>query len=231
MLEIREACVDYPGHRAFEHFNLQLHQGEMVSIVGTSGCGKTSLLYAIAGLLSLSGGTASVTGGTENCKIMFQQDRLLPWKSAIDNILLGLSDEKRSDARQLLEQFGLAAVEHRYPDQLSGGMRQRVALARALIHNPRLLLLDEPLAALDEQYREKLQDDIKTYVKSRGITLLLVTHSVQEAVFMSERVVIMTPHGISYELSNPYSNETNLRELDEFFTMQRVLRKELGSSQ
>jgi ABC-type nitrate/sulfonate/bicarbonate transport system ATPase subunit len=230
ILSLTDAKLDYPKTTAFEHFSLNVKAGEMVSIIGPSGCGKTSLLYTIAGLLPLSGGTMQRAVGNEGVALMFQQDRLLPWKRVINNVLLGLPGEKTDEAAGLLQSMGLEAVMQHYPHELSGGMRQRVALARALIRKPNILLLDEPLASLDEQQREVLQNDIKEYVQHHSITLLLVTHSLQEAVFMGSRIVMMTNKGVSYELQNQLHGEANLRTRDEFFTMQKTLRHHTEAS-
>ncbi|MBG0767342.1 MAG: ABC transporter ATP-binding protein [Spirochaetaceae bacterium] len=230
ILSLTDAKLDYPKTTAFQHFSLTVEDGEMVSIIGRSGCGKTSLLYTIAGLLPLSGGTMQRAFGNEGVALMFQQDRLLPWKRIIDNVLLGLSKEKTEEAATLLRSMGLGTVMHHYPHELSGGMRQRVALARALIRKPNILLLDEPLASLDEQQREMLQNDIKEYVRNQGITLLLVTHSIQEAVFMGSRIVMMTNKGVSYELKNQLHDDPHLRTRDEFFSMQKTLRLHLEAT-
>lgn len=230
ILSLTDAKLDYPKTTAFQHFSLTVENGEMVSIIGRSGCGKTSLLYTIAGLLPLSGGTMQRAFGNEGVALMFQQDRLLPWKRIIDNVLLGLSKEKTEEAATLLRSMGLGTVMHHYPHELSGGMRQRVALARALIRKPNILLLDEPLASLDEQQREMLQNDIKEYVRNQGITLLLVTHSIQEAVFMGSRIVMMTNKGVSYELKNQLHDDPHLRTRDEFFSMQKTLRLHLEAT-
>jgi ABC-type nitrate/sulfonate/bicarbonate transport system ATPase subunit len=230
ILSLTDAKLDYPKTTAFQHFSLTVEDGEMVSIIGRSGCGKTSLLYTIAGLLPLSGGTMQRAFGNEGVALMFQQDRLLPWKRIIDNVLLGLSKEKTEEAATFLRSMGLGTVMHHYPHELSGGMRQRVALARALIRKPNILLLDEPLASLDEQQREMLQNDIKKYVRDQGITLLLVTHSIQEAVFMGSRIVMMTNKGVSYELKNQLHDDPHLRTRDEFFSMQKTLRLHLEAT-
>jgi ABC-type nitrate/sulfonate/bicarbonate transport system ATPase subunit len=227
MLSLQDARVDYPGHMAFDHFNLSIESREMVSIVGKSGCGKTSLLYAIAGLVPLSQGILRIKGGASACGIMFQQDRLLPWKPVVDNVLLGLRKDRKHEAETLLEKLGLADVTKHYPHELSGGMRQRVALARALIRKPALLLLDEPLASLDERTRELLQDEIKSYVTEHSLTLLMVTHSIAEAITMGSRVIVMTPHGVDFELHNAHHAETDLRQKDEFFAMEKLLRRHL----
>lgn len=161
---------------------------------------------------------------------MFQQDRLLPYKRAIDNVLLGLPKQMRGEAEALLALVGLKEKMSSYPKQLSGGERQRVALARSLIRKPGLLLLDEPFASLDEQTRERLQDEVKAYVKANNITLVLVTHSIAEAVFMGSRIVVMTEEGIVFETTNPYHELSDLRIKKEAFELQRILRSRLGGS-
>jgi ABC-type nitrate/sulfonate/bicarbonate transport system, ATPase component len=227
MLSIQDARLLYGSKVAFSGFSLEVQKGEMVSIIGKSGCGKTSLLYAIASLLPLNGGTITTEG---ECAIMFQQDRLLPYKRAIDNVLLGLPKQMRGEAEALLALVGLKEKMSSYPKQLSGGERQRVALARSLIRKPGLLLLDEPFASLDEQTRERLQDEVKAYVKANNITLVLVTHSIAEAVFMGSRIVVMTEEGIAFETTNPYHELSDLRIKKEAFELQRILRTQLGGS-
>lgn len=227
MLSIQDARLLYGSKVAFSGFSLEVQKGEMVSIIGKSGCGKTSLLYAIASLLPLNGGAITTEG---ECAIMFQQDRLLPYKRAIDNVLLGLPKQMRSEAEALLALVGLKEKMSSYPKQLSGGERQRVALARSLIRKPGLLLLDEPFASLDEQTRERLQDEVKAYVKANNITLVLVTHSIAEAVFMGSRIVVMTEEGIVFETTNPYHELSDLRIKKEAFELQRILRSRLGGS-
>jgi ABC-type nitrate/sulfonate/bicarbonate transport system ATPase subunit len=231
MLAINDAQVCYGAHPAFSNFSLAAKCGEMISIVGKSGCGKTSLLYAIAGLLPLSQGSITIEGGNTNCSLMFQQDRLLPWKKILENVMLGLGPESRAYAQALLALVGLGHREDSYPSELSGGERQRVALARSLVRKPGLLLLDEPFASLDEQTRERLQDEIKAYVRKHDITLLLVTHSIKEAVFMGERIIVMTNQGLSYETKNPYHSFEDLRSNSDAFSLERVLRTQLGGAQ
>ncbi|NLO60007.1 MAG: ABC transporter ATP-binding protein [Spirochaetales bacterium] len=227
MLNIRNVRINYGEKTACSNISLDVKTGESVSIIGKSGCGKTSLLYAIAGLLPVAEGSISIDGGTESCSIMFQQDRLLPWKKVIDNIVLGLEKKMRSEAQALLDRMGLSTYRDNYPDQLSGGERQRVALARSLIRAPKLLLLDEPLASLDEQTRELLQDDIKDYIVSKGITLLLVTHSIQEALYMGSKIVVMTNNGFVHAIENPIFHEALMRGRSEFFSLEKSLRKAL----
>lgn len=227
MLAIKNAQVVYGDHTAFSRFSLSVDAGETISILGKSGCGKTSLLYALAALVPLASGTIIREEEAENCTIMFQQDSLLPWKDVLENVLLGLSDTYREDAKLLLSRMGLQQQLHHYPHQLSGGMRQRVALARALVRKPQVLLLDEPLAALDEQQREYLQDEIKSYVRTHGITTILVTHSIREAAYMGSRIIIMTTAGITYQIENPYVDDPHLRTREELFGLEQQLRTQM----
>ncbi len=231
MLTLKHAEVTYAAEQAFSSVSLSLDQGEQVSIIGPSGCGKTSLLYAIAGLVPLSSGTLKLAIPASGCGIMFQDDRLLPWKTLLHNVTLGLdrNTSYRSSAVHLLERFGLAAHMHKYPGSLSGGQRQRGALARVLVRKPALLLLDEPLAALDAQTRENLQEEIKAYVASHNITMLLVTHSIEEAVFMGRRIFVMGSNGLFGETVNPWYDREHLREEEGFFTIVRSLRRTLSS--
>jgi sulfonate transport system ATP-binding protein len=185
------------GARTVLH-NTQLHiePGEFVAIVGRSGCGKSTLLRLIAGLEaatsgSLRIGTQQADGVRADTRIMFQDARLLPWKRVADNVALGLPANRLADAARVLEQVGLGERLHDWPARLSGGQRQRVALARALVHQPDLLLLDEPLGALDALTRIEMHALIEGLWLRNGFTALLVTHDVQEAVALADRVVLI----------------------------------------
>lgn len=185
--------------------NLVVSQGEFVTIVGASGCGKSTLLRLILGLdldhdgeIRVDG--RPVTGPSADRAIVFQDHRLLPWLTAEANVAAALLNsplDREARAREVrthLELVGLGAFAHAYPRQLSGGMAQRVAIARALVGRPKFLLLDEPLGALDALTRLRLQDELKRIVAHEGATALLVTHDVDEAVFLGHRVVVMDPH-------------------------------------
>lgn len=175
---------------------LTIEPGEFVAIVGRSGCGKSTLLRLIAGLEQASSGElrldgAPVQGLNDSTRIMFQDARLLPWKRVLDNVALGLPPERRADAAAVLSQVGLGDRVNDWPARLSGGQRQRVSLARALVHQPRLLLLDEPLGALDALTRIEMHELIEGLWRRHGFTALLVTHDVQEAVALADRVVLI----------------------------------------
>lgn len=183
--------------------SLKLYPGEVISVVGPSGCGKTTLLNMLCGLLPLSRGSVTwrgnqLAGMPDRVGYMLQKDLLLPWRSALANVQLGLELKGHSEkdilnrSLEMLNRVGLGAFEKYYPSKLSGGMRQRVALARTLVTNPEVLLLDEPFAALDFQTKLLLEGDMARLVFSEGCSLLMITHDVEEAVSLSDRVVVLS---------------------------------------
>ena len=190
--------------RALDQISLAQRQGEFLSILGPSGCGKSTLMMIAAGLLAASNGLVVVRGQRvvaprTDVGIIFQSPVLLEWRTALGNIMLQAEarhlDRKAAEqrARELLAAVGLAGFEGKYPDELSGGMRQRVSLCRALIHNPPQLLMDEPFGALDALTRDQLVLDLQRLWNETRMTVLFITHSVAEAVFLSDRVIVMTP--------------------------------------
>lgn len=183
--------------------SFSLGQGEIVSIVGPSGCGKSTLLNLLCGLIPLSSGAVTWRGGVSHgmpkrVGYMLQKDLLLPWRTALRNVTLSLEihnvprRDRTERARQLLDMIGLNGFHEYYPAALSGGMRQRVAFARTLANEPDVLLLDEPFAALDFQTKLVLESDMARLVRSRRRSLLLITHDVEEAVSLSDRVIVLT---------------------------------------
>jgi NitT/TauT family transport system ATP-binding protein len=197
------ATDDWPV-RALDQISLAQRQGEFLSILGPSGCGKSTLMMIAAGLLAASNGLVVVRGQRvvaprTDIGIIFQSPVLLEWRTALGNIMLQAEarhlDRKAAErrARELLAAVGLAGFEGKYPDELSGGMRQRVSLCRALIHNPPQLLMDEPFGALDALTRDQLVLDLQRLWNETRMTVLFITHSVAEAVFLSDRVIVMTP--------------------------------------
>ena len=195
-LEVRGVDKRYGARSVLHKADLVIEPGEFVAIVGRSGCGKSTLLRLVAGLESVSGGTIridgeGVSGLSDTTRIMFQDSRLLPWKRVADNVALGLPPAQRGAAADVLARVGLGDRLAEWPARLSGGQRQRVALARARVHNPRLLLLDEPLGALDALTRIEMHRLIEGLWRSTGFTALLVTHDVQEAVALADRVVLI----------------------------------------
>lgn len=203
-LSINNLSKNYGPRRVLEKLKLAIEPGEFVAIVGRSGCGKSTLLRLLAGLESYSDGSilfdgASPGGIRDDTRLMFQDARLLPWKHVLDNVMLGLGDDRADHAHAVLADVGLADRHGDWPARLSGGQRQRVALARALVHHPRLLLLDEPLGALDALTRIEMQQLIENLWRESGFTAVLVTHDVQEAVALADRVVLIEDGAITLD--------------------------------
>lgn len=183
--------------------SLTLRKGEIVSVVGPSGCGKTTLLNTLCGLLAPDAGRIrwhgrQVSGQPQNVGYMLQKDLLLPWRTALGNTMLGLeirgigAVEAEDRSRAMLDQLGLYGFADHYPSTLSGGMRQRVALARTLVNDPDVLLLDEPFAALDFQTKLLIENDMVDLVRKGGRSMLLITHDIEEAVSLADRVIVLT---------------------------------------
>jgi NitT/TauT family transport system ATP-binding protein len=228
---------------ALDDINLQINCGEFVSLLGPSGCGKSTLLRIISDLVQPTSGTISVLGGSpERARkqrrfgFVFQDAALLPWRSALKNVELPLEfrqqDSGRAQslsAREALELVGLSGREDAYPHQLSGGMRQRVSIARALVSRPEILLMDEPFGALDEITRDRLNEELRRIWQQTGITIVFVTHSIAEAAFLSERVVVMSasPGNVHAEVAVPLGakRDRTLREAPEFGRLITELRR------
>lgn len=207
MLEIAGVSKRFTGqgleHTALQEVELSVGEGEILSLVGTSGCGKSTLLRLLCGLERPSDGQVllhgqAVTGPSPEVGMVFQEPRLMPWLTVAENVRLALLDLPREEQEEriarVLEKVGLAAFAQALPRQLSGGMAQRVALARALVRRPSVLLLDEPFSALDSFTRLKLQDHLAELWAQERFTLILVTHDVEEAVILSDRVVVLRGH-------------------------------------
>jgi sulfonate transport system ATP-binding protein len=228
------------GERSVLHeVDLQVAPGEFVALVGRSGCGKSTLLRLIAGLEAATRGRvrfgdreAGENDATPDVRIMFQDARLLPWKRVIDNVALGLAGPRSrvlERAREALAQVGLADRGHDWPAVLSGGQRQRVALARALVHRPRLLLLDEPLGALDALTRIEMHTLIERLWRQQGFTAVLVTHDVGEAVALADRVLLVEDRHLALDqkvtLARPRSRGDASFAALEDQVLRRVLHK------
>jgi NitT/TauT family transport system ATP-binding protein len=192
------------GVAALERISFAVDEGEFVAVVGPSGCGKSTLLKILAGLLSPSAGSASlrgtvIQGPRRDIGVVFQAPVLFPWRTVLDNVLLpidvqGLGRERfMPAAMDLLALVGLREFERRYPWELSGGMQQRVAITRALIHDPAMLLMDEPFGALDAMTREHMNLELQRIWMEKKKTVFFITHSIPEAVFLADRVLVMTP--------------------------------------
>ncbi len=200
-LTLRAVSKSYAARRVLNAVDLQLAAGEFVAVVGRSGCGKSTLLRAIAGLDRADAGSVAIgaAGSDPSVRVMFQEARLLPWKTVLQNVALGLPHALNAAAAALWT-VGLAERADDWPAALSGGQRQRVALARALLHQPQLMLLDEPLGALDALTRIEMQQLIESLWLARGFTALLVTHDVQEAVALADRVILIEDGAIALDV-------------------------------
>jgi len=214
------------GTRALEGIGLSVTDGEFVSLLGSSGCGKSTALRLIAGLLKPDGGAVTFPGGRPEIGFVFQEPTLMPWARTLDNARLPLDlegmDRATADGRaaRALARVGLAGFERAYPRELSGGMKMRVSVARAIASGPKLLLMDEPFAALDELTRQALNDDLLKLWEEDGLTVIFVTHSVYESVYLSSRVAVMTPRpgriACDIPLSSPRGRDAGYRLTPEF---------------
>jgi len=234
---------------ALDGIDLSVAPGEFVSLIGPSGCGKSTLLRLIADLDQPTSGDIRVFGKTartaridQDYGIAFQQAGLLPWRTVEGNIELPLElhrvgkAERQHRAAELLALVGLSDVADRYPDQLSGGMQQRVAIARSLAESPELLLMDEPFGALDEMTRERMQAELVRICGETGAAVVFVTHSIPEAVFLSDRVVVMSPRPgrirqiVDVGLGSAGDRSDDLREASSFFAAVSTVREALHGS-
>ncbi len=224
ILQIRNIVKEYPGTAAIEDASFEVGRHEFVSIIGPSGCGKSTLLEIIAGLIPRTSGEVFIKGQAvknthSSIGIVFQQESIFPWRTTLENIDFGLQmqgvsrEERRKRAHKMIALVGLDGFENRYPAELSGGMKQRVAIARALVMEPEILLMDEPFGALDEQTRIILGEELLRIQQQIGQTILFVTHNINEAVQLSDRVVVMTSRPgrikavINIEIQRPRTSE------------------------
>ncbi|WOF23459.1 ABC transporter ATP-binding protein [Microbacterium betulae] len=249
-VSVAGASKVFPGRRgevhALDDVSLTVRAGESVSLIGPSGCGKSTLLRLIADLDSPTSGSVQVFGKPasrarrdQDYGIAFQQAGLLPWRTVAANIGLPLelhgvpAAERRARVGDLVDLVGLADFADRHPDQLSGGMQQRVAIARALAERPRLLLMDEPFGALDEMTRERMQTELSRIAAETGAAVVFVTHSIPEAVFLSDRVVVMSPRPgritdiVGTGLGADVARDDALRESPRFFERVTAVREAL----
>ena len=198
MLRVRDLTISYGGEPVLERAELAVEDGRFVSLVGPSGSGKSSLLRAVIGLQRPLAGTVESGLGHSDIGILFQDDALLPWKTARDNVALGLvfqgSERRRAlaQASLWLDRLGLGGLADRYPRHLSGGQRKRVALAQVLALTPKLLLMDEPFASLDAIVRARIIQEVAALVEREGISVLLVTHDLEEAISLSDTVYLLS---------------------------------------
>ncbi|MDI6692108.1 MAG: ABC transporter ATP-binding protein [Anaerosomatales bacterium] len=244
-IEVDGLTVRYPGAApvlALDALDLDVGDGEPIAVIGPSGCGKSTLLLVLAGLVAATEGSVRVggealAGPRRRTALMLQDFGLLPWKTVEHNAGLGLEIRgvdpmtRRATVAAVLERLGLAGFGHAYPAELSGGMRQRVALARALALEADVLLMDEPLSALDALTREDLQGLLFELWQQRGHTQVLVTHSIEEAVLLGRRIVVMTPRPgrVAAVLDNPEMEQPGYRSTETFLRRCVALRRMLES--
>jgi NitT/TauT family transport system ATP-binding protein len=220
VVEVRDICKNYGDVEALRGINLEFERGKLTTLLGPSGCGKTTLLKIIAGLVPATSGEIrvngrAVTGPGPERAFVFQDFALMPWATVLRNVGFGLelkgvnSAERHRIARRYIEQVGLAGFEEKYPHELSGGMRQRVGIARAFAVNADVMLLDEPFSAVDEQNRRKFQEDLLRLVEMEKKTFIFVTHSIEEAVYVSDRIVLLSPRpGRVSQIIDPMTDRT-----------------------
>jgi len=221
------------GTIALEGVSFSIAKGESCSVIGPSGCGKTTLLFILSGLLKPTEGEILIN--SKNIALILQDYGLFPWKTVYENVSLGLEvrgvkkEEQRKIVLPLLEKLGLKGFENHYPRQLSGGMQQRVAFARALALNPEILLMDEPFSSLDALTREKLQNFLLKLWINNKVTMVLVTHSIEEAVFLGRKIVVLSqrPGRVLKIIDNPEMGSLDYRNREEFFEKCREVRKSI----
>jgi NitT/TauT family transport system ATP-binding protein len=226
-IDLRSVSKRFKNTAVLENISLQVERGEFITLLGPSGCGKSTLLKLVSGLSPVSEGQLQVNGMTpanarEMMSFIFQDATLLPWRTVEDNVGLGLELEyaaralRKERVARMLELVRLGHVAQSYPRQLSGGMKMRASIARALVSRPRILLMDEPFAALDEMTRDRLNEELLRLYAEQKWTVLFVTHSVAEAVFLSTRIVILAPHPgrVAHEMavSLPWPRTAETRE-------------------
>jgi NitT/TauT family transport system ATP-binding protein len=243
LLELRSVCYTYPGAQpveALRDISFSVEQNEFVSVIGPSGCGKSTLLRLISDLLPVSSGQVMVAGepaGVARRKreigFIFQEPALMPWRPSLKNVRLPLEVLKRDGAagkatsEELLRLVGLAEFTQKRPDQLSGGMRQRVSIARALTYDPQLLLMDEPFGALDQITRDDMNTELLRIWEQKQSTVVFVTHSIGEAIFLSDRIVVLTqrPGRIVaiVDVPLPRPRDPQIKRSPEFFEIETRL--------
>jgi NitT/TauT family transport system ATP-binding protein len=250
LLDVRHVSKTYQGDRgdvtALAQVSLKVEKGEFVSFLGPSGCGKTTLMLIMAGLIPPTNGKVyikeqPIDAPFTDLGIVFQNAELLDWRTAIQNVMLQIEIRKLKKreyievARDLLKRVGLETFGDHYPEELSGGMKQRVALCRALVHNPEILLLDEPFGALDAMTRDQMNLDLQKLWLEKRKTAILVTHSIDEAVFLSDRVIVMSARPASVvdevRIDLPRPRHLHIRDSAEFNAYTGHLRqrfKQLG---
>lgn len=223
LIEVEEVVKLFPGDATpvLDRISIRVAKGELVALIGPSGCGKSTVLNIIAGLVRPSNGAIHLADPQMRISYIFQRPRLLPWRNVRRNVAFSLEqigisgDERRKRVAAVIHQVNLEGHEAKFPHQLSGGMQQRVAVARGLAIEPGLLLLDEPFGALDALTRTYMQEELLGIVRGSGTTALLVTHDIDEALLLADRVLVMSsrPGRIKHELTVPFGSERSIDAL------------------
>lgn len=235
MIKVKNLNFSYQNKKVVKNINFTIKENKSCAIIGPSGCGKTTLIYLLAGLLKPDRGEIKIKENIinsirEESGVILQNYGLFPWKTVFDNVSLGLkvrnyNKEKIDEiVNQALEKMKIKQFQDKYPAELSGGQNQRVAVARSLVLNPDLLLMDEPFSALDAITREEMQNLIIKIHKENNLSYILVTHNIDEAVFLGQKIAVMKEGEFIHLIDNPYFGDIKLREKEEFFKLCKKLR-------
>lgn len=241
MIHIKNLTVKYEDEVAIDNLTYYIPKNSTCSIIGSSGCGKTTLIHLIAGLIKCTNGqifidNKEVIGIRKETGLILQNLGNFPWKTVYQNVELGLKirgyniNTIKFNVNRILEELGISNYKDKFPDQLSGGQRQRVAIARTLVLEPDLLLLDEASSSLDSITKESIQDIILALYKKRQMTMISVTHNIEEAVFLGQKILVMSKGTIIKEINNQYFGEKNVRESSNFNNICNSVRKFLYES-
>ena len=230
IIKIKDLSVKYKEEIAIDKINLSIEKGKSYAIIGKSGCGKTTLLYTMAGLISNYEGKLEIEGETS---LILQNLGLFNWFTVYKNISLGLNksnlskEEKEKLVNRVINELGLADIKHKYPKELSGGQKQRVAIGRTIINNPEILLLDEATSALDSINKEMIQELLLEIKIEKNITMILVTHNIEEAVFLGEEIIVMKDGRIDSIIPNKYFGDKDIRTKNEYIEICNKVRGSL----
>lgn len=230
IIKIKDLSVRYKEEIAIDNLNLSIEKGKSYAIIGKSGCGKTTLLYTMAGLISNYEGELEIKGETS---LILQNLGLFNWFTVYKNISLGLNksnlskEEKDKIINRVINELGLADIKHKYPKELSGGQKQRVAIGRTIINNPEILLLDEATSALDSINKEMIQELLLEIKIEKNITMILVTHNIEEAVFLGEEIIVMKDGRIDSIIPNKYFGDKDIRRKNEYIEICNKVRGSL----
>ncbi len=246
MLQLQDVFLEYQRPEGnmltvLDHINLNIKEGERLAVIGPSGCGKSSMLHVLAGLQTVTSGTVQYQGAAHTkpngeISVILQEYGLFPWKTVEQNVGLPLELQKapkakiQSRVQELLAQLQLSEHGKKYPAELSGGQRQRVAIARALIAQPKVLLMDEPFSALDALTRETMQNIVLELCEQQNLTLVLVTHNIEEAIFLGQKIAVFSDNSgkIRHIADNSHSGEISYRGTEEFYQHCSLLRGWIG---